>query len=200
MQHELQLLQSIEKNLTEDAVYIKKSATRYGLTQKNINRFFDDTPIPDDSLAYISTRMAGHAAFIPNTSAFSLGINSGKLDLIRDKDLLEAIQRFYSFDYSSLDGIHNTLDEVSKSLVQLSKKYDVFELRRNSMAADYYDADYVLPWNMENLKKRNQSPEIRSTLVMFHANVDYTIMLYDQILNKNKLLVKRINDYIDSNY
>ncbi len=106
---EYQILQAIQSNLEEDADNLQQAKERYQLTSTYIERFFQARPIPDDSLAYISTRMAGHAPFIRNTTAFSLSINSGKLDLIRNKQLVQAIQRMYAFDYLTIDSPHQEL-------------------------------------------------------------------------------------------
>ena len=80
-----------------------------------------------------------------------------------------------------------------------SKDHEVFEIRSNSMATNYFDAEYVLPWNIENLKKRNQSPGVRAILIQFHIAVDYVTLLYKQLIDKNGALVKRIEGYIHDN-
>ena len=197
---ELQILQAIQSNLKEDAANLIKAKERYFLTQKYIERFFQDSPIPDDSIGYISTRMAGHAPFIPNTTAFTLSVSSGKLDLIRDKNLVQQIQRLYAFEYLVVIESHKELDKQMDRMKDLTTKYEALEIKPIERSGGFYDQSFVLPWNIENLKRRNQSVELRAIVRHLHVSVGQTLRFYDQVAQKNKALLKDIEDYVNSNF
>jgi len=92
------------------------------------------------------------------------------------------------------------MDKNIDEIKSLSKDYEVFEIHQNSVSSAYFDAEYVLPWNLENLKKRNQSSDLRASFLHYHLEVDFIIQMYTEIRNKNNLLVNRIKEYIDRNY
>ena len=195
---EHQLLQAIQSNLEEDAENLKISKARYELTLKNIERFFQDILIPDDSLAFISTRMAGHAPFIPNATTFDLSISSGKLDLVRNKELVQQIQRLYAFDYLVIEDSHEELTMKMNKVKNLTEQYEAFDIKVLERKGDFYDQTYVLPWNIENLKRRNQSTALRAIIKHMHLVVVMNLRYYTQLEQKNESLRRKISSYLES--
>lgn len=197
---EYQILQAIQSNLEEDAENLQKAKARYELTSKYIERFFQPRPIPEDSLAYVSTRMAGHAPFIRNMTAFSLSINSGKLDLIRNKQLVQEIQRMYAFEYHIIDEPHKELGSKMDKIKNLTQKYEAFDIKPLERSGDFYDQSFVLPWNIENLKKRNQSPDLQVIVKHMYLTVGMVLRFYDRVGQKNEVLRKKIEAYRKTNF
>jgi hypothetical protein len=189
------LLESIYANLIQDDSLITRSLTRYDLTLRNVERFFKVTPIPDDSLAYICTRATGHARFIPNTMAFDRGLSSGKFDLIRNNDLAETIQFLYAFTYKSNDETITSLDYIMKEIKEKTFEYQAMEIS-STTRKDFYDKSYVLPFNIENLKKRNEDSELRGLLKHMHIAVSEATLFYQKMLEENRTLRVEISTYL----
>ncbi len=195
---EIQILQSIQKNLQEDQKNLDRSIDRYLLTQKYILRFFNPLPIPDDSLAFVATRMSGHAPFVRNETAFTLAVNSGKLDLVKDKDLVQQIQRLYAFEYPSVDNIHDNIDVQMKKLRALTEQYEAFDIKQVVRSDEFYDQSYVLPWNLNNLKLRNEDPKLRAALKHSYPNIDILLTFYYSLKKKNQHIQDDIKRYMEA--
>ena len=155
-QTEQKMLQPILKNLEEDKQTLHKATKRYELTLKNIQRLFEPLPIPDDSLAFVSTKAAGVSHFLPITTAFDRSMNSDTFNLIESDSVAQSIQRLYAYDYKSLNGIHISLTNFMHQLKGLSTQFDAFDLKSLEREG-LYDQKYILPWNIENLRKRNEN-------------------------------------------
>lgn len=195
---EKNLLMSILENLQEDEATLEQATERFTLTLQNIRRIFHPAPIPDDSLAYIATRAGGTSEFIPITTAFDRSMSSAEFDLIRNDSISKNIQRLYAFDYKTLEGIHEDLSVFQGYLKDLSTAYDAFDLVETDRNEGFYDQSYLLPWNLENLKKRNASSEYRALIKQLYLNVSTILQFYHNIQTKNRYVQKHIQSYLTS--
>lgn len=196
---EKEVLTSILLNLEEDNSNIDKSNRRYGLTRHYIERFINGPAIPDDSIAFISTRVMGHAPFIHNQSSFDLATNSGALNHIRDKALIQKIQNFYSFESKSPGNIINVLQEIMGGIRELSMEYEALKLE-DINRGDFFNATYEMPFDIAQLKKRNEDPRMSKLLRDNHFNMGILIDFYNQIQHNNKSLHQDLTQYLDQNF
>lgn len=192
---EQKILQSILSNLEEDSQTLAKVTSRYHLTLKNIKRLFEPLPIPDDSLAFISTRAAGVSNFIPITTAFDRSMSSGAFNLIDSDSVAQSIQRLYAFEYEGLKEVHTNLMIFQRQLMGLTSQFDAFDLKPLERKG-LYDQNYVLPWNMENLRKRNESREFIALIKQINVNVHMVIRFYENAQAKNEAVQQEIHQYL----
>ena len=119
---EEKVLLAILNNLQEDALTMQKATERFRLTMANIDRLFQPIPIPDDSLAFISTRADGISQFIPITTAFDRSMSSGEFQLIQEDSIAQIIQRLYAFEYKTLEDSDKTLMYIQEKIFQFPLK------------------------------------------------------------------------------
>ena len=194
-QTEQKTIQAILNNLEEDSQTLQQVMERYELTLKNIKRLFAPLPIPDDSLGYISTRAVGVSNFIPITMAFDRSMSSGSFNLIGSDSVVQSIQRLYGFDYKSLNEVDRNLNRFQNQMMGLTTKYEAFDL--NSMdRKGIYDQNYVLPWNVKNLRKRNASKEFNALIKQINVNVHMVLRFYENAKVRNESAQLMIKDYL----
>lgn len=193
---EEKVLLAIFNNLEEDAVTMRQVTARFRLTMANINRLFQPIPIPNDSLAFISTRADGISQFIPITTAFDRSMSSGEFQLIQEDSIAQLIQRLYAFEYMTLEDSEKTLLYIQEKIYAMTPKYDAFDLKPAERKEGLYDQRYLLPWNIEKLKTRNQDPELRALLKQLYVNISMIIMSYENIGQKNENVKTAIQDYL----
>jgi len=195
---ELNLLNGILENLKEDNNNLIQTTNRLNTTLQNIERLFDRNPIPSDSLAQVATRASGFSQFIPITAAYDRGMNGGDFSLIRLDSIAKRIQRLYSFEYESINSAKQALSSKISRLHESGIKYDVLEIRPFSRDDGLYDTEYVLPFNIDNLKKRIKDPEFKSHYSGIYENVNALILFYKNLIIKNRTLAKDITQYLES--
>lgn len=193
---EEKVLLAILNNLQEDALTMQKATERFRLTMANIDRLFQPIPIPDDSLAFISTRADGISQFIPITTAFDRSMSSGEFQLIQEDSIAQIIQRLYAFEYKTLEDSDKTLMYIQEKIYAMTPRYDAFDLKPAERKEGLYDQSYLLPWNIEKLKNRNQAPEFKALLKQLYVNISMTIMFYENINQKNERVKTIIQDYL----
>jgi len=193
---EAKLLNGILENLNEDNDNLIRTTNRLSTTLENIDRLFDSRPIPDDSLAQIATRAGGLSEFIPITAAYERGMNGGDFSLIRPDSIANLIQRLYSFEYESIKTAKEGLLRKISLLRESGIKYEVLEIRPFSRDDGLYDTKYVLPFNIDNLKKRTKDPEFKSHYAGIYENINALILFYKNLIIKNRALVKNIKQYV----
>lgn len=192
---EHKILQDILKNLVEDQETLETTMQRFWLTESNINKLLMPIPIPDDSLIYISTRAGGFSIFIPITSAFDRSMSSSSFNLIRKDSLAEEIQRLYNFDYHTLYVIHEAINQAQDDMLELNVRFDAFSSQSFSRK-DIYDREYSMPFDLDNLKKRNASQEFKSRVKQVKFTVGTLLTLYDNILQNNLKVQESIKSYL----
>lgn len=195
---EAKLLNGILENLNEDNDNLIQITNRLNTTLENIDRLFNRNPIPNDSLAQVTTRANGFSQFIPITAAYERGMNGGDFSLIRPDSIANFIQRLYAFEYESINSAKQALSRKVTMLHQSGIKYEVLEMRPFSRDDGLYDTEYVLPFNINNLKKRIKDPEFKSHYAGIYENVNGLILFYKYLTKKNRALVKNITQYLES--
>lgn len=195
---EANLLHGILENLNEDSDNLKQTTRRLSTTLENIDRLFSNTPIPDDSLALVATRSNGFSQFIPIDAAYERGMNGGDFSLIRSDSIANFIQRLYSFEYVSINTAKEALSRKITRLHESGVKYDILEMRQFSRDGGLYDTEYILPFKIDNLKKRIKDPEFKGHYAAIYENVNALIKFYEQLTKKNRVLTENITQYLDS--
>lgn len=122
-------------------------------------------------------------------------MSSSSFNLIRKDSLAEEIQRLYNFDYHTLYVIHEAINQAQDDMLELNVRFDAFSSQSFSRK-DIYDREYSMPFDLDNLKKRNASQEFKSRVKQVKFTVGTLLTLYDNILQNNLKVQESIKSYL----
>ena len=194
---EVEVLLSIKENLMEDAENLGELEKRHIKTLLSGLRVFNGQSISEDSLNYFITNSTlASRPFIPISSAFNSSSNSGEFNLIKNRKLVQLIQRQYDFVYESTAPNHQYTDDMHRQIRNLFTEYDIIEVRTIDRGFEYFDSVQELPLNTKKLESLIKSNEFLSILKHYHFNISLLRKMYEGVLYKNELVRKENEQYL----
>ncbi len=191
---ERQILEAILDNLVEDKENLNHSIQCFEEAQRRIERLIVPSQISKDSIAFYYFRAYRFEPYIPIRAAFDRTISSGTFDLIQDKKLTQKIQRLYSFELTISDFQLSTLKENHSEMRNLSKDYDVIELRDPGNSQS--DTSFAMAFNPDLTLQLLEDDAMKKLSKTYYANAHMISNQYRHIQSKNKAVQKEIQTYL----